>query len=314
MGYDFCMSRSSVAVVAAANAPYFPLLRGLVQSIQAAPTLSQHDLCILDLGLEPEQCQWLEGIGATLVQPGWDCDFPGRDSCPSHYRAMTARPYLPKHFPGYEVYLWIDSDAWVQDDTPFPAFIRAARRGQLAIVPEMDRSYWPHYRRPKLWTQNHKAFAWSFTLKVGDRLGRNPILNSGVFALAGDAPHWALWAEAHKRILNKKRWKPPFESNSFYFFIAEQTALNYVVFGDKQPASFLPAYCNWFCGKGTPLWTGTHLVEPNEPHTPLAVVHLAGSGMKDRVWEIPGLDGAAPFKGRLVYDEIVAARGKGAGD
>ncbi len=298
----------SIAVCTAANAPYFPLLKGLVASILQAPYLRGHQLCILDLGLAPDQQDWLRANGAHLVEPGWDCDYPGRADSPAHYRAMTARPYLPKHFPGHEVYVWIDSDAWVQDDSLFPHFVAAARRGQLAIVPELDRSYWPHYRRPKLWTQNHKAFAWSFGLKAGDRLGRNPILNSGVFALAGNAPHWALWGEAHRAILNRRRLKPPFASSSFYFFIAEQTALNYVVFGLKQPVNLLPAYGNWFCGKGTPLWDAERglLVEPNAPHTPLNVIHLAGSGQKDRVWDIKDLNGNPGFHGRLLFEEVAA--------
>jgi len=61
---------------------------------------------------------------------------------------MTARPYLPKHFPGHAVYLWIDADAWVQDDTVLDIFVSGARRGMLAVVPEVDRGYWTIHKRP----------------------------------------------------------------------------------------------------------------------------------------------------------------------
>src|ERR1019366_3197819 len=113
--------------------------------------------------------------GAILKEPGWDLDFPGRAALPRHYQAMTARPYLPRHFPGYETYLWIDADAWVQDDAVLDLFIATARRGELAIVPEIDRGYWTIHKRPKPWGQNQKAFAWSYGWRAGYRLGRNAI-------------------------------------------------------------------------------------------------------------------------------------------
>jgi len=282
----------SVTVVSAADAGYFDLLEGLVRSLKAGSAARDLPISILDLGLEGTQRRWLEGQGARLVEPGWDVDFPVRDRLPRHYRAMTARPYLPKHFPGYEIYLWLDADTWVQDGSALELFVRAARRGKLAIVPEIDRGYWTIHKRPKPWGQNQKAFAWAFGLKAGYRLGRNAILNVGAFALHAEAPHWSRWAAAHGRALNRRRLRPP-SLRRFEFFLSEQTALNHVIFAEGLPASFLPAYCNWFCGKGTPAFDRARglLVEPHEPHHPLAVVHLAGKGMKERLWRLETLDG-----------------------
>ena len=289
------MSPASPAalIVSAADAGYFPLLKNLVESLAAGRFSRGLALGILDLGFTADQRDWLRGQGALLAEPGWDVDFPGRAEAPGHYRAMTARPYLPRHFPGWDLYLWIDADAWVQDDRMLPVFLDEAARGRLAIVPELDRGYWTMYKPPKLWTQNHKAFAWGFGARTGYRLGRNPILNSGVFALAVDAPHWRLWAAAHARMLQRRRRRAPHQGDAFNFFIAEQTALNYVVFGDRQPYGLLPATANWFCGKGTPKWDAGRglLVEPHPPYEPLSIVHLAGSGMKDRLWSLETLAG-----------------------
>jgi hypothetical protein len=303
------MTEAAGAIVCtAADAPYFPLLKSLVRSLADGPLARQLPVGVLDLGLTEDQRAWLEGRGARLVVPGWDVDFPGRDKAPAFYRAMTARPFLPRHFPGYALYQWIDSDAWVQDDAVLAIFLEAAASGLLAIVPEFDRGYWTMYKPPKLWTQNHKAFAWGYGARAGYRLGRNPILNSGVFALAAGAPHWPLWAEAHRRSLQRRRWRPP-SSDPFYFFLAEQTALNYVVFADRQPTTFLPATCNWFCGKGTPRWDGRRgqVVEPHAPHLPLGILHLAGKGMKERVWALDALDGGQVTT-RLTYEEVQALR------
>jgi hypothetical protein len=293
-------------ICTAADAPYFPLLEGLVRSLAAGPLSSRLPLGVLDLGLSAEQQAWLASQGATLVSPGWDVDFPGREQAPAFYRAMTARPFLPRYFPGYGIYLWIDSDAWVQDDSVLGIYLAAAATGKLAIVPELDRGYWTMYKPPKLWTQNHKVFAWGYGVKAGYRLGRNPILNSGVFALAGDAPHWPLWAEAHRRALQRRRWRPP-ASDPFKFFLAEQTALNYVVFADRQPMTLLPAPCNWFCGKGTPRWDSERrrVVEPHAPYQTLGIIHLAGKGMKERVWTLDTVTGGQVTT-RLSYEEVQA--------
>ncbi|HXP32356.1 MAG TPA: hypothetical protein VN832_14780 [Stellaceae bacterium] len=297
----------STTIVSASDAGYFDLLQGLVRSLRAGAGDRRFALSILDLGLAEEQRRWLADSGAALERPGWDLDFPGRALLPEHYKAMAARPYLPRHFPGYDVYLWIDADAWVQDRAVLDIFIRAAWRGQLAIVPEIDRGYWTIHKRPKRWGQNQKAFAWAYGLGAGYRFGRNAILNVGAFALKRDAPHWRLWAEAHARALRRPRLfrKPDLGNQSF--FLSEQTALNHVVYAEGAPATFLPAYCNWFCGKGTPMYDDERhlLVEPHEPHHPLGIVHLAGAGMKERLWRLATLAGGS-VETKLTYEAVQA--------
>ena len=93
-------------------------------------------------------------------------------------------------------------------------------------MPEVDRGYWTIHKRPKLWGQNQKAFVWAFGLRAGYRLGRNAILNVGAFALRRDAPHWELWAEAHRRALNRRRITGGTNLGNMNFFLSEQTALN----------------------------------------------------------------------------------------
>jgi hypothetical protein len=141
---------------------------------------------------------------------------------------------------------------------------------------------------------------------------RNPILNGGVYALAAEAPHWALWARAHQAAIARRR---VFGRNAgnFYFQICEQTALNYVAFAERQPLGLLPATANWFCGKGTPMWDAERmiLVEPHPPFAPLGIVHLAGRGMKDRIWDLPVLQGGT-LRTRLRWEDIAALTGAAA--
>ena len=73
--------------------------------------------------------------------------FPGRAGLKDGYKALTARPFLPRYFPGFDLYFWIDADCWVQQGDAIALFLRAARTGALAAAPEIHRSM-RHYITP----------------------------------------------------------------------------------------------------------------------------------------------------------------------
>jgi hypothetical protein len=275
-------SARRLLIVSGADQVYFLLLRDTVASIRALR--SDAALGVLDVGLLPEQREWLAPRVAHLVRPGWDIDFPGRAQTPEARQAQFARPFLPRHFPGYDTYLWIDADAWVQDWRSIELYVAAAGRDKLAITPEIDRAYKRHYKRPKLfgrtlaWKNYREAFGWL----AADRLGRNPIVNCGVFALHRDAPHWAAWARIMTRVAQRTR-----------FFFIEQTALNYAIFAERLPVDFLPAYCNWMPGDAAPAFDAERglFVEPYMPHEVIGVMHLAGREQKSHIFRLERLDG-----------------------
>ncbi len=276
------MPPAGLLISSGADSGYFPLLRDTVLSILD----QRRDVAIgiLDLGLTPEQRGWLAKRVAHLVRPGWDIDFPGREHTPETRKAQLSRPFLRRHFPGYETYLWLDADAWLQDWRTVEFYVNAAGRDKLAITPEIDRAYKRHYKRPKLfgrtlaWKCYREAFGW----RVADQLGRNPIVNCGVFALHCDAPHWDAWARVIRQVAQRTR-----------FFYIEQTALNYVIFAEHLPVNFLPAYCNWMPGDAAPAVDGAggRFVEPYAPHEVIGVMHLAGEAAKSHVFQLRRLDG-----------------------
>jgi hypothetical protein len=269
-------------IVSGADSGYFPLLRDLVLSIKAQR--ADAPIGILDVGLLPDQRKWLAQRVTRLVTPGWDIVFPGQAQTPEVRKAQFARPFLPRHFPGYETYLWVDADAWVQDWRVVRLYVEAARDGKLAIVPEIDRAYKRHYKRPKwfgltlTWKNYREAFGW----RVADRLGRNPMVNCGVFALRADAPHWHIWGRIIERVAQRTR-----------FFFVEQTALNYAIFAEHLPVDFLPAYCNWMPGDAAPAFDAQRglFVEPFSPHEVIGIMHLAGPDQKMHVFRLNRLDG-----------------------
>ena len=300
-------SGPSVTIVTASDAGYFGLLQDLIFSLQRGMGERLPPLSILDIGLNEEQRVWLRGLGATIQPLGWDLYYPPRSHPPNSFKVLAGRPHLPKHFPGYDIYLWIDADSWVQDASVLDLFIRSAAQGKLAIVPEIDRGYWTIHKRPKFWGQNQRAFSWAFGMREGYRFGRNAILNAGVFALRADAPHWRLWSENYARALKRFRLSPWAYKGNISFFLSDQTSLNRAVFVQGAKATFLPACCNWFCGKGTPMYDARshQVVEPHEPHRPLGIVHLAGEGMKERIWKLQTLQGGT-IETRLTFSAVNA--------
>lgn len=275
-------AEAALVIASAADAAYFPLLQEMVLSVRALR--SGVAIGILDLGMTAEQCAWLIDRAARLVPPEWDVDFPGRDRAPEAFKAQVARPFLPRHFPGHEMYLWIDADAWLQDWRAIELLCAAAGRDRLAIVPEIDRAYKRHYKRPKLfgrtlaWKNYREAFGW----RAADRLGRNPMVNCGVFALHREAPHWRAWARLLAQVLQRTR-----------FFYAEQTALNYAIFAERLAVDFLPAYCNWLAGDAAPVFDARRglFVEPYAPHEVIGIMHLAGPEQKTQRFRLNRLDG-----------------------
>jgi hypothetical protein len=290
------VSPTRLLIASGSDSSYFPLLRDTVLSILAHRR--NIAIGILDFGLASDQRAWLADRVTHLVQPGWDLDFPDRERTPDTRKAQLSRPFLRRHFPGYATYLWIDADAWLQDWRAIELYVVAAGHDKLAITAEIDRSYKRHYKRPKAfgWTLSWKCYREAFGWRVADRLGRNPILNCGVFALRHDAPHWDAWARVIAQIAQRTR-----------FFYIEQTALNYVIFGEGLPVNLLPAYCNWMPGDATPAFDTAHgrFVEPYAPHEVIGIMHLAGETQKSHVFRLHRLDGGE-IETSLRYSETRA--------
>jgi hypothetical protein len=269
-------------IASGSDSAYFPLLRDTVLSIRALRRGAT--LGILDLGLAAEQREWLSSRVEHIVRPGWDLDFPHREQTPEIRKAQVARPFLRRHFPGYETYMWIDADAWLQDGRVIDLYVAAADQKRLAITPEIDRAYKRHYKRPKPfgWTLAWKNYREAFGWRIADRMGRNPMVNCGVFAMHSDAPHWDAWAHVLAQVLRRTQ-----------FFFVEQTALNYIIFAEELPVNFLPAYCNWMPGDAAPAFDAKRglFVEPYAPYEVIGVMHLAGGEQKSHVFRLECLDG-----------------------
>jgi hypothetical protein len=263
---DCVMSFSNPLIVSGADSGYFELLQGCVRSIRDKPEGGRIALGILDVGLADTERHWLEQQGAKVTAPGWDLDFPEREATPRYKQTQYGRPFIPQHFPGHDLYLWIDADAWVQDWAAIDLFRRAAADRSIALVPEIDRSYRNFFHA---WEEFHgvigEGYRAVFDEPLASRLARQPLLNNGVFALAADAPHWQAWAETLRSALQRSRNQ-----------LVDMTTLNHVIYEQKLAAHFLPAWCNWIAHHAEPRRHPQQgdLTEPNLPYQKLGIVHL----------------------------------------
>jgi len=273
----------SFAIVMAADSGYADLLKGLVASLRSLPEGKKAKLCLLDLGLAEKDRKELEGEFEMIVTPDWDISFPGQATKPGWFKAMVSRPFVPKHFPGYDIYLWVDADAWVQTWEAPDIYLRTAWSGKMAVTPEIDRCYKSHnkWQRPRWKTLTFKEFQKGYGIKVANKLGRFNVINSGVFALRGDAPHWEVWANSLTTALKKTNGT-----------LVEQTALNHAIYTNQLPVGLLPAWSNWVCVDAPPFFDEARqqFVEPEPPHHPLSILHLLGP-VKNEVFDIETMNG-----------------------
>jgi len=303
-------------LITAADAEYYGLLGGLLDSLKAHPDSRHVPVGVIDLGLTPEQKEELAPRVSEIVPGRWDIAFPGCETAPRHRQAFTLTPFLPEYFPGHEVYLWIDADAWVQDWAAIEMYLRGARKDGMAAVPEIDRNYPQctsdlklriHRKNPLVrgrirWisTSLYDRLSLLYPRYTSRTLMLRPHVNTGVFAATADAPHWAAWKESYRaaRIRGHED-------------LSDQAVFNHAVYTRDLPLHRLPCTCNWLTCFSVPLLDETtgQLVEPSLPHTPIGLVHVVGTTKAD-VYEVRTLRGQETHRSRLDYAAFRHLRSK----
>ncbi len=265
------------AIVTGADHGYFPLMHALLQTLNRTISDSACRLLVLDFGLMPDERAAVEALADTVVRPEWWFAVPEHLRLPRNL-GYAARPKIPDYFPGYDVYLWLDADISVQDGLFAEAFLRAAEEGALAIVEETDPSY-----RTELYALKWRignAFR-CFGPLGGLRLCLGRQINSGAFALRGDAPHWQTWQRQYQRAVKRAG-----RAN------LDQHALTATLRLDGLPASYLSSTHNWICARSQPVWDDLRqsFCRPSPPFEPISVLHLAGR-QKEGLHQIKTLAG-----------------------
>ena len=129
-------------IVSLADSNYFELLNELIDSIIRFEKSKEIAICILDAGLTDNQKSILSDKVDEIKSAEWDIDVSSFKVIGKEWlKSQVSRAFLPKYFPDYEKYLWIDCDAWVNDWNSVELYFKACENGKLGITQTLGPGY-----------------------------------------------------------------------------------------------------------------------------------------------------------------------------
>ena len=268
-------------IVSLADSNYFELLNELVDSIKSFEESSNVAICILDAGLSEDQKNLLSKKVDQIKKAEWDIDVPDYKVRGKEWlKSQVSRAFLPKYFPGYTKYLWIDCDAWVHDWSSIELYFRACDNGKLGITQTMGPGYrimskakWIFGKIALIKSQNFKhAVSSNIGIEKARKLAFAPHVNIGVFSLENESECWKIWQNNLIRTLSAGK-----------IFGSEGLAINISVYIDEIETEFLPLHCNWIASNLLPKYDekNGNFVEPFLPNYKIGIMHLAAGIWKD---------------------------------
>ena len=268
-------------IVSLADANYYDLLIELIDSIKQFPQSSNIAICILDAGLKDEQKKILSSKVDEIKSAEWDIKVPSLKVLGKEWlKSQVSRAFLPKYFPDYEKYLWIDCDAWVNDWDTIELYFKACENNKLGITQTMAPGYkimskasWIFGKLAIIKSQNFKhAISSKIGIENARKLAFAPHINIGVFSLEKNSPCWSTWQKNLEKTLSSGK-----------IFGSEGLAINMSVYIDEIETEFLPIKCNWIASNLLPKYDDQKqtFVEPYLPNYKIGIMHLAAGIWKD---------------------------------
>ena len=268
-------------IVSLADANYFDLLNELVDSIKRFKESKDVAICILDAGLTEEQKEKLTKKVDEIKSAEWDIEVPAfKVKGKEWLKSQVSRAFLPKYFPNYEKYLWIDCDAWVNDWNTVELYFKACDNGKLGITQTIGPGYkitskvnWLFGKLAIIKSQNFKhAIKSKIGFEKARKLAFAPHINIGVFSLEKNSPGWISWQKNLEITLKAGN-----------IFGSEGLAINMSVYIDDLETEFLPLNCNWITSNLLPKYNNKEdtFVEPYLPHYKIGIMHLAAGIWRD---------------------------------
>tara|TARA_B100001057_G_scaffold437909_1_gene470057 strand:+ start:1465 stop:2379 length:915 start_codon:yes stop_codon:yes gene_type:complete len=268
-------------IVSLADANYFPLLEELINSIKKDKDSEKIAICVLDAGLTDDQKKIISDKVDEIKSAEWDIEVPEKKVKGKEWlKSQVSRAFLPKYFPNYEKYLWIDCDAWVNDYKCLELYFKACENGKLGITQTIGPGYkitskvnWLIGKLAIIKSQNFKhAIKSRISYSKARKLAFAPHINIGVFSLQKNSDVWTNW---QKNLEQTLKYGDVFGS--------EQLAMNMSVYIDNVETEFLPLNCNWITSNLLPKFDEENntFVEPYLPNYKIGIIHLAAGIWKD---------------------------------
>ena len=277
-------------IINGCDAGFYSFMESSLDSLVNLGLDNVADIAILDLGLTHAQVAILRERGFIVKKPEWALAIP-KENRKEHQLGLVARTFLREYFPGYEVYLWFDADAWAQTPEFFHELTEGARKYGAGVIFENGAGYKKDFVYAKWWYGNMIA---AYGLIKGLKIAVQPVINIGILALSATAPHWDSWIKYYKIFIEKRK-----KANN-------QHSFNAAVVLDKLPYYMASARCNWITVLSDPTWNPQTrmLCEPNQGSKPLSVIHLAGPN-KGKVYNLRQTSGGM-HQTSLTYKTIIS--------
>ena len=268
-------------IVSLADEKYFNLLEELIESIKSFPESNNTAICILDAGLNQNQIDKIKNKVDEIKKAEWDIEVSALKVRGKEWlKSQVSRAFLPKYFPNYKKYLWIDCDAWVNDWSSVDLYFKACNKGKLGITQSIGPGYrvlskvkWLLGKIAIVKSQNFKhAVSSKISMQKARKLAFAPHINIGVFSLEKDSKCWDVWQNNLKETIKHGR-----------IFGSEGLAINLSVYVDNVDTEFLPVRCNWITSHLLPKFDedNKEFVEPFLPNNKIGIMHLAAGIWKD---------------------------------
>ena len=269
-------------IISLADSQYFFLLEELIDSIKKFKESSNIAICILDAGLSNEQKEILSTKVDEIKSAEWYIEVPDNKIKGREWlKSQVSRAFIPKYFPNYEKYLWIDCDAWVNNWKTLELYFKACDNGKLGITQTIGPGYkitskvnWIFGKLAIVKSQNFKhAVKSKISYAKARKLAFAPHINIGVFSLEKNSTVWDTWQKNLRQTLKHGD-----------IFGSEQLAINMSVYIDDIETEFLPLNCNWIASNLLPKFDeeNSTFVEPYLPNYKIGIMHLAAGIWKDK--------------------------------
>ena len=268
-------------IVSLADEKYFNLLEELIESIKCFPDSKNIAICVLDAGLNQDQIDKIKNKVDEIKKAEWDIEVSSLKVKGKEWlKSQVSRAFLPKYFPNYKKYLWIDCDAWVNDWSSIELYFKACDKGKLGITQSIGPGYkvlskvkWLFGKFAIIKSQNFKhAISSKINMQKARKIAFAPHINIGVFSLEKSSSVWSVWQNNLKETLKHGR-----------IFGSEGLAINLSVYVDNVDTEFLPLGCNWIASNVLPKFDESkgEFVEPYLPNNKIGIMHLAAGIWKE---------------------------------
>ena len=268
-------------IVSLADEKYFNLLEELIESIKRFPKSKDIAICVLDAGLNENQIDKIKNKVDEIKKAEWDIEVPAIKVRGKEWlKSQVSRAFLPRYFPNYKKYLWMDCDAWVNDWSSVELYFKACTDGKLGITQSIGPGYkilskvkWLFGKLAIVKSQNFKhAISSKINIDKARKLAFAPHINIGVFSLEKNSDCWNVWQKNLEQTIKHGR-----------LFGSEGLAINLSVYVDDVDTEFLPLGCNWITSNLLPKFDENkkEFVEPYLPNNKIGIIHLAAGLWKD---------------------------------